>query len=867
MATTWEAIYLGKTTTMIDPTEGYTDGYGYYHTNQTAENAGLLVGKTYGSATTPLSRSVYNVTTVDTGGALWSDGKPYLEQDNNLRNEYLKTDLNRDGVTEQYGFDAVATYRITLTYSDGTTETRVMNIAQTTTGEMFLVPSPEVTGAAPMPTKPITSMTVNSIYSVSGAPGDTSVGLYANRIADGFVTPDYVVEGTANGDSIGAAYTGDPDGDRIDNKDNLTFTDDDVVQGFGGADTIASGLGNDTVFAGTGADSVNGGVGNDVLYGWGDTLSAADTIAENDTLIGGVGADTAYGGMGDDKLYGDDIAGTDTLGGADYLDGGAGNDSIVGGFGNDTLLGGAGNDTLDGGAGNDVIYGDTTTTNGGVGGADSINGGDGADTIYAGIGNDTVYGGAGNDNITGNVGDDLIYGGDGNDTLQGGGTDSGTQADTIYGDAGADSIDGNLGNDYLDGGADNDNVSGGAGNDTVLGGAGDDSLYGNDGDDRVDGGVGNDFMTGGLGADTLLGGDGNDTLIGSNQPENNTGDVGDVLDGGAGADSIYGGWGNDTITGGVGADTMTGGEGFDTFTTTGSSDTERDVITDFNTGTGQDFHDGIQTNNDFIDLSGFYNATTLAEWNAAHPDQQYANPLEWMRADQADGVLDDPAGLNLQIVGVPGADLTWDNTNVCFTADVMIETDRGMVRAGDLVVGDLVRTRDAGLQPIRWTGSRHYTPAQLEAAPQIRPIRIAAGALGEGVPSADLIVSPQHRVLVRSRIAQKMFGTDEVLVAAKQLVLLDGIDVVDTLEDVTYVHFLFDAHQIVFSNGAETESLFTGAEALKSVGAAAREEIFAIFPELQDRTEAPVPARTLASGRMGRKLAMRHGSNGKPLVM
>ena len=83
---------------------------------------------------------------------------------------------------------------------------------------------------------------------------------------------------------------------------------------------------------------------------------------------------------------------------------------------------------------------------------------------------------------------------------------------------------------------------------------------------------------------------------------------------------------------------------------------------------------------------------------------------------------------------------------------------------------------------------------------------------------------------------------------------------------MTYVHFLFDDHQIVISNGAETESLYTGAEALRSVGEAAREEILALFPELRTRAEAPAGARVLASGRMGRKLAVRHAENGKSLV-
>ena len=86
-----------------------------------------------------------------------------------------------------------------------------------------------------------------------------------------------------------------------------------------------------------------------------------------------------------------------------------------------------------------------------------------------------------------------------------------------------------------------------------------------------------------------------------------------------------------------------------------------------------------------------------------------------------------------------------------------------------------------------------------------------------------------------------MFGAPEVLVAAKQLLQIDGIDL-DDAADVTYVHFLCDRHEVVFSNGAPTESLYTGPEALKSVGAAAREEIFVLFPQLRDRDPADLPA-------------------------
>ncbi|WP_036712734.1 Hint domain-containing protein [Paracoccus sanguinis] len=610
----------------------------------------------------------------------------------------------------------------------------------------------------------------------------TTVEVFVNAnppYASLVTAPDGVVDGTAGAELMGPGFT-DRQGDQIDGTDGLN----DVIASGGGNDSVNAGQGSDTVYAGTGNDSVQGGVGNDVLYGYGDTLNGADTVAEADTLIGELGNDSLYGGMGDDRLYGDDTAGTDTLGGADSLVGGAGNDSLVGGFGDDTLDGGADSDTLVGGAGSDSLLGGL--------GTDTLDGGDGADRLF---GDDTA----------------------GTDTLGG--------ADSLVGGAGNDSLVGGFGNDVLDGGADNDVIRGGDGNDFVVGGSG---------ADLVDGGAGNDFVTGD-----------------SYDPSNGTNvHVDDLI-----------------------ADTLTGGEGNDTFLA-GSGD----IITDFNVGNTGTVNDGDTTNNDFVDLSRYYNAENLALYNASHGGVDYANPLAWLRADQADGLLNmlDGTGglpsftLTLQDgagAAVAGSALTVENTAVlCFAADAMIETERGPVAAGDLAVGDLVVTRDAGLQPIRWIGTRRLDAATLAAWPQMRPVRIRAGALGRGVPSADLDVSPQHRVLVRSRIAQRMFGTDEVLVAAKQLLQIEGIDVVADGAEVTYVHFLFDDHQIVISNGAETESLYTGAEALRSVGEAAREEILALFPELRIRAEAPDGARVLASGRMGRKLAVRHAENGKPLV-
>lgn len=203
---------------------------------------------------------------------------------------------------------------------------------------------------------------------------------------------------------------------------------------------------------------------------------------------------------------------------------------------------------------------------------------------------------------------------------------------------------------------------------------------------------------------------------------------------------------------------------------------------------------------------------------------------------------------------------------VCFCAGTLIETEAGPRPIETLQAGDRVRTLDHGMQELRWIGRRTLSPEALRVTPNLRPIRIARDALGRGQPAQDLSVSPQHRILIRSTIAERMNGAREVLIAAKHLVGLPGIAMVPEVAPVTYLHMLFDGHEVIFANGAAAESLYTGAQALRSLGRAARDEIFALFPELARPGHQPTAARPLPSGRFGRKLGERHLKNGKPLV-
>ena len=204
---------------------------------------------------------------------------------------------------------------------------------------------------------------------------------------------------------------------------------------------------------------------------------------------------------------------------------------------------------------------------------------------------------------------------------------------------------------------------------------------------------------------------------------------------------------------------------------------------------------------------------------------------------------------------------------VCFVSGTPILTPDGERLIDDLRVGDLVSTMDGPAKPIVWLGSKRLCRAELQANPKMRPVLIARNALGEGMPSADLVVSPQHRILVRSKVAKRVLGEAEVLVPAKKLLGLPGVDVLESCEAVSYFHFALEEHSIVVAQQAYTESLYVGAEARKMLDSDALEELNALFPGHFDGPANPRPARPLHSHKkLVDRLCQRLVQNQKPAV-
>ncbi len=497
---------------------------------------------------------------------------------------------------------------------------------------------------------------------------------------------------------------------------------------------------------------------------------------------------------------------------------GDGNDTVLAGVGDDTVLGGFGDDSVDGGVGNDDLLGNE--------GDDTLLGRDGADLAFGGDGDDLIdtssitaplpdRGYPGLYDADANPLDDLdtVYGGDGADTIR-----TGDDADLVFGEDGSDNIDG---------GIDDDSLYGGAAADTIIGGEGSDLIGGDTGDDLIYGGLSPAFpdainipdTAGDLrpdnGRDTISGDAGNDTIFGLDDADLISGGIGnDALDGGVDNDTITGDAGNDRITGGQGTDNLTGGDDRDTFVIGAQIGGAGDVI------------DGSEGGDDFdtLDLRG-------------------AGPLS---------VAFDPANAENGVVsffdtdGNVASTLTFSNIeNIipCFTPGTLIATPRGEVLVQDLRIGQKIITRDNGIQEIRWIGHRAMPWRDFVNNPHLKPILVRQGSLGHGLPERDMMVSPNHRLLVANDRTALYFDEHEVLVAAKHLIGGDGVHAIESI-GTTYIHFMFDQHEVVLSNGAWTESFQPGDYTLKGMGNSQRSEIYELFPEL--KTKVGLKAYTAA---------------------
>ncbi|MGJ8546640.1 MAG: Hint domain-containing protein [Sulfitobacter sp.] len=172
---------------------------------------------------------------------------------------------------------------------------------------------------------------------------------------------------------------------------------------------------------------------------------------------------------------------------------------------------------------------------------------------------------------------------------------------------------------------------------------------------------------------------------------------------------------------------------------------------------------------------------------------------------------------------------------VCFHGSTKIAVPGGEKPAREIAPGDLVVT-GSGLRAVRWVGRRHVSAQEMAQDAKFAPVRICAGALGDGLPKADLLVSRQHRMWVNAAPCLSLFGVEAALVAAVRLTDLPGIYADQSVGALDYIHILFDQHEVVFAEGAPSESMLFGAQAKAALTVQARAQLQQMFgdaPEAQ----------------------------------
>ncbi|MEM1235585.1 MAG: Hint domain-containing protein [Pseudomonadota bacterium] len=279
---------------------------------------------------------------------------------------------------------------------------------------------------------------------------------------------------------------------------------------------------------------------------------------------------------------------------------------------------------------------------------------------------------------------------------------------------------------------------------------------------------------------------------------------GDEIAGGTGADDMYGGAGDDIFYVADGDDAY-GQDGDDTFILTDLGEANADITIDGGSGD--------ETGGDTIQLGGL----------AYQADVSYDS--------------DDPSSGTITLTD--GTIVNFSNVEniVCFTPGTLIDTPHGRRPIETLRPGDVVLTRDHGPQVIRWAGAR-TVPAEGAFA----PIQLSGAAIPGA--TAPLLVSPQHRMLFSGYRSELLFGESEVLVAAKHLV--DGRDVrIIPHAAVTYIHIMFDAHEVITANGVPTESFYPGDQSLGALDDGSRHELLTLFPELKFSPSGPTARRAL----------------------
>ncbi|MEM8732019.1 MAG: Hint domain-containing protein [Pseudomonadota bacterium] len=192
---------------------------------------------------------------------------------------------------------------------------------------------------------------------------------------------------------------------------------------------------------------------------------------------------------------------------------------------------------------------------------------------------------------------------------------------------------------------------------------------------------------------------------------------------------------------------------------------------------------------------------------------------------------------------------------LCFAAGTQVATPGGARRVETLRPGEIVSTEDKGDQALVWTGRREVLFARGDN--RFRPIIFQPGSLGYGTPVRDLIVSPDHHMVLRGPDVAELTGSIAAFVRAGALIDMRGVRQMLGKRRITYIHLMLESHAILRAEEAETESFYPTPMALAALADAQRASVFGHIPALRIAPETAYgpTALPLLSSRDTRALA------------
>lgn len=161
-----------------------------------------------------------------------------------------------------------------------------------------------------------------------------------------------------------------------------------------------------------------------------------------------------------------------------------------------------------------------------------------------------------------------------------------------------------------------------------------------------------------------------------------------------------------------------------------------------------------------------------------------------------------------------------------------VRTPCGARRIEFVRKGDLIVTRDSGLQPVRMVWTRTVTAAEIAADPSLAPVTLKPRAIGPMMPQRELSVGRAHRLLIPGWRLEDEEDTTACLVPARDVAGINDNAFVDRIDrDITYYNLVFDQPQVFCANGLPIESFSPDDETIAETPEAVLQQLREVFPE------------------------------------